>query len=144
IWKARHDRWWRHAVEVVERYVDGGVTDREWETAEQELLRAIDEIRDEHPYPEYTIRPKHAARWAVHWLLARGNSANMMTTVASTVAELAGLLALLKSRNYSMALDVRRTAEAQERERQCRLLRDIVGNPFRPVGVDRLWLSWRD
>src|SRR5438270_12728663 len=57
----RHDRWCRHALEIVERYVDGGVTDREWETAEQELLRAIDEIRDEHPYPEYTIRPKHAA-----------------------------------------------------------------------------------
>jgi hypothetical protein len=27
---------------------------------------------------------------------------------------------------------------------QAALLRDIVGNPFRPVSVDRAWLAWQD
>ena len=31
-----------------------------------------------------------------------------------------------------------------EKERQTPLLRDIVGNPFQPVGIDLAWLRWRD
>ena len=30
----------------------------------------------------------------------------------------------------------------QERERQADLVRDIFGNPFRPVAVDPAWLAW--
>jgi hypothetical protein len=44
---------------------------------------------------------------------------------------------------------IKRTAKRQERateERaaQCRLLRDIFGNPFQPVTIDSLWLGRND
>jgi hypothetical protein len=128
----------------VERFVDGSAAESDWEAAERELLRAIDETIDQYPYPDYMIQPEHAARGTVRWLLSRGSSADMMTTVASTVAKAAGLLTVLKGEKLSAASAILQSAEARERERQCHLLRDIVGNPFRPVGIDPLWLSWRD
>jgi hypothetical protein len=36
------------------------------------------------------------------------------------------------------------SAEAGERAAQCRLLRDILGNPFRPVTIDPKWLQWNN
>jgi hypothetical protein len=138
------DRSCRRAIEIVERFVDGSAAESDWEVAERELLRAIDETRDQYPYPDYVIRPEHAARVTVRWLLSRASSADMMTTVASAVAKAAGLLTVLKGKDRSSASAILRSAESRERERQCHLLRDIVGNPFRPVGVDPLWLSWRD
>src|SRR5437868_6381671 len=38
----------------------------------------------------------------------------------------------------------RRAAETAERRAQCALLRDIFGNPFRPVTVDPAWLRWHE
>lgn len=38
--------------------------------------------------------------------------------------------------------EVYRESEAREREVLCALLRDIVGNPFRPNRVDHRWLTW--
>ena len=39
------------------------------------------------------------------------------------------------------ALDV---TEREEAIQQCHLLRDIFGNPFCAVAVDRTWLAWND
>jgi hypothetical protein len=33
---------------------------------------------------------------------------------------------------------------AAERQGQCLLIRDIIGNPFRPATVERSWLAWND
>jgi hypothetical protein len=138
------DTWCGRAIDIVERFVDGSGAEKQWESAKLEVLRAIDETRDRHPYPDYLIRPEHAARWAVRWLLDRGSSTDTMSTVASAVAQAVGILALMTARDYPVNRDVRLTAEARERERQCRLLREIVGNPFRPVSADPSWLSWRE
>jgi hypothetical protein len=35
-------------------------------------------------------------------------------------------------------------AARRERRAQCNLLRDLFGNPFRPVAVERAWLDWND
>jgi len=35
-------------------------------------------------------------------------------------------------------------AELGEKAAQCRLLRDLCGNPFRPVAIDRAGPAWRD
>jgi hypothetical protein len=32
----------------------------------------------------------------------------------------------------------------KEMQAQCRILRDLFGNPFRPPGLDPAWLRWRD
>jgi hypothetical protein len=138
------DNWCRRAIEIVERFVDDRASESERELAERNLLRAIDEIRDQHPYPDYLTQPEHVARSAVRWMLTWGNRIETIETVASAIATAAGLITVLKSRDRSDTRLVLRSAEAQERERQCRLLRDIIGNPFRPVGVDAGWLAWRD
>ena len=39
---------------------------------------------------------------------------------------------------------VQRWKERWELQVQCELLRDITGNPFRPVTVDPTWLTWND
>ena len=36
------------------------------------------------------------------------------------------------------------TARDKELRCQCVLLRDIIGNPFRPVAINPSWLSWKD
>lgn len=36
------------------------------------------------------------------------------------------------------------TTEPDEKSRQCDLLRDIFGNPFRPVRIDQTWKEWND
>jgi hypothetical protein len=38
----------------------------------------------------------------------------------------------------------RQAAAAAERTAQCRLLRDIFGNPFVPITIDSSWLTWSD
>jgi hypothetical protein len=38
----------------------------------------------------------------------------------------------------------RNRGEAAERARQCDLLRDLIGNPFRPAAVGPHWLAWND
>src|SRR5262249_38794538 len=62
------DRWCRQAIEIMERFVDGSAAESDWEAAERELLRAIDETIDQYPYPDYMIQPEHAARGTVRWL----------------------------------------------------------------------------
>lgn len=39
---------------------------------------------------------------------------------------------------------IRNAAESEERQVQATLLRDIFGNPFRPVSVNTSWLTWND
>jgi hypothetical protein len=42
------------------------------------------------------------------------------------------------------ALQAQSGPETPEEADQCRLLRDIIGNPFRPVAFDPAWLRWND
>jgi hypothetical protein len=37
-----------------------------------------------------------------------------------------------------------RSAWTEERAGQCQVIRDIFGNPFRPVALDPAWLAWND
>jgi hypothetical protein len=40
------------------------------------------------------------------------------------------------------ARDAYLTAEDEERKRQTVILRDLFGNPFRPIQIDQAWLRW--
>src|SRR5262249_36506918 len=42
----------------------------------------------------------------------------------------------------AVALDALRRREAKERRHQAELLREIIGNPFRPGEADPAWLCW--
>jgi hypothetical protein len=54
---------------------------------------------------------------------------------ASSFAELSGRNRKERKRNWARGYE-------EESRAQCGLLRDVVGNPFRPAAVNPAWLSW--
>jgi hypothetical protein len=107
----------RHAVETSERYADGQVGWVRFDLARLAAQFAMDCPADE------------AAWWAAHTFglpsLAFGYSAVSISMNAAASAA--------------------RATGPGERQIQAKLLRDIVGNPFRtPPAVPRSWLAWND
>jgi hypothetical protein len=46
-----------------------------------------------------------------------------------------------RSVGWRQALERLESAEVEEKARQCQLIREIFGNPFRPVRADPSWLT---
>jgi hypothetical protein len=111
----------RRAVEVSERYADGGASHEEFEAA----CVAGDQARWYHCRPEGPM-PLWNALLAAR-LAALGEVGRDAATAALTRAD---------------------TGEdfwgrcAEEHAQQCVILRDIVVSPFRPARVDPAWLDW--
>jgi hypothetical protein len=113
LWGRCHDPRTRHLIEVAERYADGAAP-------ADELLAAVKANDETDPVP---------LRWAAANAAAAGDADG-----ASRVAFWA---------SYALARDGLGHATYQgESAAQCRLARDIFGNPFRPVSADAAWLKW--
>jgi hypothetical protein len=113
----------QNAVAVAERFADGRASRSELAAAraEAELFR-----RQQH----YNLSDRH------------GEGASLMD---EAVCEVAGeaVADVIKSIAWCAANRIPiGPAYQQESKNQVRLLRDIIGNPFRPVAVDPAWLSW--
>jgi hypothetical protein len=105
----------RQALELVERHADGRATDEE--------LAAL------------SARVQKAYRWR-HVIRRRATTA-LDAVYAMTVKTYPATTAALA---LNAAAD-----RAEEQAAQCRLLRCVFGNPFRPVPViDPAWLSWQN
>jgi hypothetical protein len=108
------------ALEVMERYADGAATTDELDAAYSEAVDV------EAYYAEHPDR-RHGSR-----LVALGRAANAVAGCCHE-QELA----------EGVALEALTAAEAAnitgEAEAQANLLRDIFGNPFRPVAFDPAW-----
>ena len=128
VWHLMHDDRSRRTIEVRERYADGLVTNAELEDAIGAAALARNEakafLRDRdlsEPFDQYGAEfgpVWAAAAAATNWITAVAFSANAAS--CGPAAE-------------------RRATLASERAAQCGLLRDVVGNPFRPVEVDPDW-----
>jgi hypothetical protein len=120
---------------------EGGLRDPEWAAAlwELEAYRdGLDEpaysFRYDHGSPEDTAGWTLYARWDMPWVVAR-NAAWFRAAPY----------------RYWERLEEPRVSPEQEREweagrrvegsEQSKLLRDLGGNPFRPVALDPLWLT---
>ncbi|MCI0459738.1 MAG: hypothetical protein L0Z62_22535 [Gemmataceae bacterium] len=109
------DEGHRRAVEVAERFADGLASLSDLEEARRPVWQCIQRA---------TVQGvTHAASWAV---LRAAGEVRVRDYWAGVAADALG------------AVKARRT----EQEAQAALLRDIVGNPFRPALVDPPWLTW--
>ena len=121
IWPTLHDERSRHAVELAEQYADGLInlevlrqTGSDSVAAFEEICRAQTGERDLfHPLWRAVAAFRRSAPSAVRWACL----AAMMST--------------------ERALDVANTAESvansKDLQLQCELLREVFGNPFRPM-----------
>jgi hypothetical protein len=111
------------AVKVAEQYADGAATDAElvavWEAADQalrDILDAMDEDGDEHPY---------SAAVAAHWCALQSTSRSDVVYKVSHTAYWA----------------LRGTDALDEDETQAALLEDILGRPASITSADPAWLT---
>jgi len=121
IWHLIVDQRSREAVEIAERCAEGMANEGEKEAA----LQAAEQARAE----------------------ARESAAGVHSPWSSLVEEVAirasdAAWSVLLSMSACARSARLATAQPGEEIRQCHLLRDIFGNPFRPVQMDPSWLSW--
>jgi hypothetical protein len=122
VWGALADDRLRRALEVAERFADGLATPRQLASARkaaQTLCKGIGDIIADH------------GPMAVGAVCGQGVS-------VFTVAESTGAIAAEVRSDEEDSWD---TTHAQEQRAQAALLRDIFGNPFKPVVVNEAWLT---
>jgi hypothetical protein len=141
-WEIIPDGSCKSAVEIAERFAD--------ELCEPtDLRKAREAVRSAHPhlfwYQDSVTHAEAASYFAAFDLAAAGEFAaeharQFRDCPGSLLAllkgsEVAGLIATAISRQNAMT-----EAEYEEEgAKQCAILRDIFGNPFRPVAFDPRW-----
>jgi hypothetical protein len=135
VWPLLTDPRSRAAVEVVERYADGRASPEEahdaYLPARAAARAAWDAVNVAGGDPDAVAaahKAAEAARAAAEVACAESAVAVAAVAVAAGCTAYAGDPAL---KGYVAA----------EHRAQCRLLRCVVGNPFRPVSVDPAWLT---
>ena len=124
VWHLVPDPRWRDAVEAAERYADGLTDGANLVLARWEALMAF--------------RGEQMPLWLGVLQAASGNVEGMAETVARKAALAAEQPALTRSGKRGARAVKAVTAEWKA---QCALLRDLFGNPFRPVTVNPSWLT---
>jgi hypothetical protein len=137
VWHLLVDERSRKEVEVAERFADGLADRRELEKA----------IRSDSVWDSKLMLAREMdAAEAVGWAAWDWNALNVPTPETATYGVDESLLA---ARNAARAMgwDASSSPRAPSSSRaeqtcQCLILRDIIGNPFRPVTIDTAWLRW--
>ena len=149
VWHLILDSTVRRAVEVAERFADGGATEEEREAAALVAGAApvFHEFAPAPPRPPQHLVPseRHAA-WAAVYAYATGYSSEEADAHAASAA---GQAALAVQAAHAGAwlhrgLPAPLLPDLTESLAQAQLLRDVFGNPFRPVTIEASWLAWRD
>jgi hypothetical protein len=135
VWDLFTDERSRAAVEVSERYADGQVTEKHLAAARRGAVKAA-EVRARGSFwaawwaggNRYRRRarasPAERAAWAAYWATAEW-AAQGAWNVCTTAADAA-------ARRVAGAVKAAGVAQAA-------LLRDVIGNPFRPTAFDPAW-----
>jgi hypothetical protein len=126
IWPLLDDERSRWAVEVAEKHADGGASSGKLDLALRQAFHAV----TGNPRPAY-----YAAQAAN--LAASDPPPFMATLTVRLAAEAIASSARRGSDDWNARFRREQLAQAD-------LLRDIIGNPDRPVTLDPYWLTWRD
>lgn len=125
VWNALTNESGRYAIEVVERFVDGLASNEEVEAASTAAKPAS-------PTPLMDI-----------WLMPPVYAAiGEATLAAARAADLAAARTACIDYPWEVCKGLFEGVRAGERRWQAALLRDIIGNPFRPSALDRSWQCW--
>jgi hypothetical protein len=143
VWHLLTDERSRRAVEIAERYADG--------LADEEDLRlaaagaeTVAEALAAYAGPTDVNDESSAAFAALNATRTDGNVASYVAANAASAAYHEGAFDA-QGEDHSATLHSRRGAaacRARERAEQAVILRELFGNPFKPVTVDRAWLRW--
>jgi len=127
IWHLLPDPRSRAAIETGERFADGCASLEELSAACDAADSAFTELDD-----------RHGLETAASAATSTCEIEDMGCFAASAAHE-AALCAGAGLAGWEL-----RVARRRARRDQCRILRDIVGNPFRPVLLDPAWQHWRE
>jgi hypothetical protein len=130
VWRLFNGKRLRAAVEASERYADGDLTAQEL----QQVRRSVEQLAD-----RAFRRHVRALPWT---LLVQGKFARQAAVQVAS----ADIDEVLESTDAGLAParsgpDYQRK-RVERRHDQAELLRDLFGNPFRPVTIDPVWLAW--
>jgi hypothetical protein len=135
VWHLFTDERSRKAVDVVERYVDGLASLEEMAVAE----KAASDARDLAVGPCSNAPRRHRSRagrctsWAAYDLTTIPDGEDVCQYVWRDVEDAT-----------TYALDAERGHCRENGRLGASLLRDIVGNPFRPSSINPTWLAFND
>ncbi len=114
------------ALQVAERLADGSATNSDRVAARKVIRAAWDQWRRTRPLPDYS------------------DSINSVMQAVQGVLEIEYKdfkLAIERAEFAEMWIDRAPEQEESIRAKHCDLVRDIFGNPFRPVTLDPRWLT---
>ncbi len=139
IWASMPDQRSRNAVEVSERFADGLAS-------EEELSKAFGEARD---VPEESLLDEPLDDYLAHNpdISSKSVADACAAEAASAVTYSDHLAMFLKNAAWDVADAVYAlngfNAEERNQERMelCDLVREIFGNPFRPISISAAWLT---
>jgi hypothetical protein len=143
IWHLLTDERSRRAVEFAERYADGQADEEDLRLAATGA-ETVAEALAVYAGPTDVNDESSAAFAALNATRTDGNVASYVAANAASAAYHEGafaaedddLMATLHGRPGAAA------CRARERAEQADILRELFGNPFKPVSVDRAWLRW--
>jgi hypothetical protein len=132
-WKLLRFESSRAAVVVAERYADGQATRAECEAAEQACSDELRRAREEDTIS--TSKEFHYRFWTEE------KASYTLLQDCYPIPECCGSIA---SDCWMFPSPESKELEETEPEDECNLVRDIFGNPFRPVTMNPSWLRWND
>jgi hypothetical protein len=137
VWDLLLDRRSQLAVETAERFADGWASAAELAEAEVaafEVARVAD-LRTTVSDPSWAAT-RAAARAANLDAYSAASGAAFVAVLCEAPWAFGPLGGVLHHGDDE--------AKARARARQCDLLREVIGNPFRPVVLDPAWLAWNN
>ncbi len=146
LWQLGVDSRSGYAVEIAEQFADGLRPEEMRQLAFQEAVAAIwmpdaAQIMDFRHGTGLRSEALIRAFASCTFNYAIGFTAAPTVPIASLLQRLVQAVSLSALDASSPAFTASELAEKEEVIGQARLLRDIIGNPFRPVSVDPSWLT---
>jgi hypothetical protein len=130
----------RAALEINERYADGGVGRRELTAARRAATVEGDRM---YAAAEATTNPEQGQFDPDVDEAVRANAAEAARLSLTPRMDVESVRQVTKAMDYTVIL-WHAGPGGDPDEAHCDLLRELFGNPFRALAVERSWLTWND